>query len=125
MNRTNLRHEIQPTPIEVTKVLTAQAQIGEGPVWDVRSQRLLWVDILGRALNLFNPADGTNESHELDDIVTSASPRAGGGVLQLRLLRSPERQARERGGGGAGPARQSLQRRQNRSSGPTLGRHDG
>jgi sugar lactone lactonase YvrE len=87
MNRTNLRHEIQPTPIEVTKVLTAQAQIGEGPVWDVRSQRLLWVDILGRALNLFNPADGTNESHELDDIVTSASPRAGGGVL-LTLRRS-------------------------------------
>jgi sugar lactone lactonase YvrE len=87
MNRSHLPHEIAPTPVEVRKVLTAQAQIGEGPVWDVRAQRLLWVDIVGQRLNVFNPADGTNETHLFDDIVTSASPRAAGGIL-LTLRRS-------------------------------------
>jgi sugar lactone lactonase YvrE len=87
MNRTNAQHEIKPTPTEVTKVLTAKAQIGEGPVWDARAQRLFWVDIVGQELNVFNPADGTNRTHKFDDIVTSVSPRASGGVL-LTLRRS-------------------------------------
>lgn len=87
MNRTNLPHEIKPTPIDVQKVLTAKANIGEGPVWDARAQRLFWVDIVGQELNVFNPADGSNKVHKFDDIVTSCSPRAGGGVL-LTLRRS-------------------------------------
>lgn len=87
MNRSHLPHEIAPTPVEVRKVLTAKAQIGEGPVWDVRAQRLLWVDIVGQQLNVFDPADGSNKTHQFDDIVTSATPRAGGGVL-LTLRRS-------------------------------------
>ena len=87
MNRTKLPHEIKPTATEVRQVLSAKAQIGEGPVWDARSQRLYWVDIVGQELNVFNPADGTNRTHKFDDIVTSASPRAGGGVL-LTLRRS-------------------------------------
>jgi sugar lactone lactonase YvrE len=87
MNRTKLPHEIKPTPTEVTKVLTAKAQIGEGPVWDARAQLLYWVDIVGQELNVFNPSDGTNETHKFPDIVTSATPRAAGGVL-LTLRRS-------------------------------------
>jgi sugar lactone lactonase YvrE len=87
MNRTNVQHEIKPTPTEVTKVLTAKANIGEGPVWDAKAQRLLWVDIVGQELNLFNPADGSNKTFKLPDIVTSATPRAQGGIL-LTLRRS-------------------------------------
>ncbi len=87
MNRTNVQHEIKPTPTEVTKVLTAKMQIGEGPVWDVKNQRLLWVDIVGQELNVFNPADGRNKTYKFPDIVTSATPRAAGGVL-LTLRRS-------------------------------------
>ncbi len=87
MNRTNVQHEIKPTPTEVTKVLTAKMQIGEGPVWDAKNQRLLWVDIVGQELNVFNPADGSNKTFKLPDIVTSATPRTGGGVL-LTLRRS-------------------------------------
>jgi sugar lactone lactonase YvrE len=87
MNRTNVQHEIKPTPTEVTKVLTAKMQIGEGPVWDAKNQRLLWVDIVGQELNVFNPADGSNETHKFPDIVTSATPRRAGGVL-LTLRRS-------------------------------------
>jgi sugar lactone lactonase YvrE len=87
MNRTGLKHEVTPTPTDVIKVLSYQAQIGEGPVWDARSQRLYWVDIVGQELNVFNPADGSNKTHKFPDIVTSASPRASGGVL-LTLRRS-------------------------------------
>ena len=87
MNRTNVQHEIKPTPTEVTKVLTAKMQIGEGPVWDVKNQRLLWVDIVGQELNVFNPSDGSNKTYKFPDIVTSATPRAAGGVL-VTLRRS-------------------------------------
>jgi sugar lactone lactonase YvrE len=87
MNRTNVQHEIKPTPTEVTKVLSAKMQIGEGPVWDAKQQRLLWVDIVGQELNVFNPADGSNQTYKFPDIVTSATPRQGGGVL-LTLRRS-------------------------------------
>lgn len=87
MNRTNVQHEIKPTPTEVTKVLTAKMQIGEGPVWDAKHRRLLWVDIVGQELNVFDPADGSNKTYKFPDIVTSATPRQGGGVL-VTLRRS-------------------------------------
>jgi sugar lactone lactonase YvrE len=80
VNRTGHPHELQPTPTDVSVVLRASAQIGEGPVWDARAQRLYWVDIVGQQLHVFNPLDGTNTTHACPDIVTSVSPRAAGGV---------------------------------------------
>jgi len=68
-------------------VLRASAQIGEGPVWDARAERLYWVDIAGQELHVFNPADGTDTTRACPEIVTSVSPRAAGGVL-LTLRRS-------------------------------------
>ena len=68
-------------------VLRASAQIGEGPVWDARAQRLYWVDIVGQELHVFDPSNGTDTAHKCPDIVTSVSPRAAGGVL-VTLRRS-------------------------------------
>jgi sugar lactone lactonase YvrE len=87
MNRTGHQHEITPTRTDVSVVLRASAQIGEGPVWDARTERLYWVDIVGQELHVFNPADGTDTTHTCPEIVTSVSPRAAGGVL-LTLRRS-------------------------------------
>ena len=84
MNRTRFQHEIKPTEVEVTKVLTAKAQIGEGPWWSAREQRLYWVDILGKQVHVFDPATGKNVTHTLPDIVTSVAPRSGakdGGLI--------------------------------------------
>ena len=87
MNRTGRPHEIEPSPTDVSVVVRSSAQIGEGPVWDVRAQRLYWLDIVGRQLHVFNPLDGTNTTYGCPDIVTSVSPRAVGGVL-LTMRRS-------------------------------------
>jgi sugar lactone lactonase YvrE len=87
VNRTGRPYEIEPTPTDVSVVLRATAHIGEGPVWDARSQRLYWVDIIGEHLHVFDPAAGTNTTYTCPDIATSVSPRAGGGLL-LTLRRS-------------------------------------
>jgi sugar lactone lactonase YvrE len=76
MNRTGLPHGITPTPVEITCVLSAKAQIGEGPWWSAAEQRLYWVDIVGKQVNVFDPATGKNITHTLPDIVTCVAPRA-------------------------------------------------
>src|SRR5271166_6329536 len=85
MNRTGLTHEIKPTPTEVECVFKTKAIIGEGPVWSAKERRLYWVDIPEKRAHVFNPADGSNQTFELPDLVTSATPRKGGGlILTLR-----------------------------------------
>ena len=59
----------------------AGALLGEGPRWDAAARRLLWVDIEGRALHLFDPARGEDRSIPLDERVGAAAPMASGGVL--------------------------------------------
>ena len=55
-------------------VLRGVAALGEGPRWDERTQRLLWVDIDGRALHEFDPAAGTDRAIGLPAKVGSAAP---------------------------------------------------
>jgi sugar lactone lactonase YvrE len=88
MNRTSLDHGIKPTPVEVSCVLPGKAQIGEGPVWSVAEQRLYWADIVGKELNIFNPADGSNRKFDLPELVTSVSPRKNGQGVVLTLRSS-------------------------------------
>lgn len=59
----------------------AGALLGEGPRWDAAARRLLWVDIEGRALHVFDPARGEDRSIPLDERVGAAAPMASGGVL--------------------------------------------
>jgi sugar lactone lactonase YvrE len=88
MNRTQFSHELKPTPVDISRVLSWQAQIGEGPLWDVRSQRLYWVDIVGQELNVFNPADGSNQAFKMPDIITSVTTRRSGAGVLVTLRRS-------------------------------------
>ena len=41
---------------QVELVLDAKAELGEGPLWDEREKRLYWVDIVGHALHIYDPA---------------------------------------------------------------------
>jgi sugar lactone lactonase YvrE len=87
MNRTHLKHEIKPTVADVECVFSTKATIGEGPMWSVKEQRLYWVDIPEKKAHIFNPADGSNQTFELPDLVTCAVPRSSGG-LALTLRKS-------------------------------------
>lgn len=45
---------------KATHLLSAQAHLGEGAIWDEHSQRLFWIDIYGESLHIFDPATGQN-----------------------------------------------------------------
>lgn len=61
--------------------LSAGARLGEGPVWDPDTDRLIWVDILGRAVHRFDPATGADTARACDRDIGAARPRAGGGLV--------------------------------------------
>ncbi|WP_405582065.1 SMP-30/gluconolactonase/LRE family protein [Streptomyces sp. NBC_01092] len=63
----------------------AQAELGEGPTWDGRSGRLLWIDILRSRVHTFDPVSGRRSVRTTPQHVGAAKPRVGGGlVLNLR-----------------------------------------
>jgi sugar lactone lactonase YvrE len=66
---------------EVESVLDARATLGEGALWDAASQRLLWVDILGKRVGLFDPQAQENIMLQLDTFVGTVVPTAGGGLM--------------------------------------------
>ncbi|MBL1065408.1 SMP-30/gluconolactonase/LRE family protein [Streptomyces sp. 7-21] len=63
----------------------AQAELGEGPTWHVREQRLIWVDILSSRVHGYDPATGRRSVRVTEQHVGAAKPAAGGGlVVNLR-----------------------------------------
>jgi sugar lactone lactonase YvrE len=65
----------------VTLVVEAQARLGEGALWDGRQQRLLWIDIHGQALHLFDPATGADQSFDVGQMIGTVVPRRSGGAV--------------------------------------------
>jgi sugar lactone lactonase YvrE len=55
--------------------------LGEGPVWDPRIGRLLWVDIPHGTLFVTDPADGSTTQRDLGTAVGVVLPRASGGYV--------------------------------------------
>jgi sugar lactone lactonase YvrE len=57
------------------------ALLGEGPVWDSRTQRLYWVDIEGYKVHCYNPATRAHRAIDVGEYVGSAAVRASGGLV--------------------------------------------
>lgn len=53
-----------------------KAKLGEGPIWDARTQTLYWLDILNKRIY----ADG-NMLIELDEFIGCIAPRENGGLV--------------------------------------------
>jgi sugar lactone lactonase YvrE len=66
---------------EAELVLDAKAEVGEAPRWDARVQRLLWVDIHGGVVHLFDPATGADDSESFGTPVGAAALRESGGYV--------------------------------------------
>jgi sugar lactone lactonase YvrE len=70
---------------EVQVVLDVHASVGEGPVWDERTNTLVWVDIMNNLVHVFDPASGQDRSVDVGQPVGAAGLRERGGlVLALR-----------------------------------------
>lgn len=66
-------------PVEVA--LDIKADLGEGPVWDGRTGRLVWVDIMAGRVNLFDPLTGSNRAIDAGTPVGAAALCASGALL--------------------------------------------
>ncbi len=60
---------------------TAQAALGECPLWCADTRRLWWVDIEAPAIHCLDPATGRNDTLAMDENVGCIALRAGGGFI--------------------------------------------
>ncbi len=65
----------------VEVVVAAGARLGEGPVWDVRSGRLAWVDVFASRIHLTDTRTGATDVIPVPLHVGSIAPRAAGGFV--------------------------------------------
>ena len=66
---------------QVELVLDAKAELGEGALWDERTRRLYWVDIVGQALHIYDPASRENKTYKVGQMVSTVVLSETGGVL--------------------------------------------
>lgn len=75
-----------PTVAPVRCIWPLAATLGEGALWSMREQSLYFVDILGRRLHRFRPADGASQSWEFEEEISALCERrdAPGLLVSLR-----------------------------------------
>lgn len=66
---------------QVEVALPSRAELGEGPIWDERTQSLLWVDIIAGRVHRFRPDLGTDAAAEAGTTVGAVGLRADGGLV--------------------------------------------
>jgi sugar lactone lactonase YvrE len=67
--------------VSVDVLIDQQALLGEGPCWDTATNRLLWVDIDGRSVHVYDPETGLDRAIEMDNRPGVALPMTDGRVL--------------------------------------------
>ena len=55
--------------------------VGESLIWDDRAARLVWVDMLGHTIHMFDPLGGTHVLYDTPGMVTSIGMRNDGGYI--------------------------------------------
>ena len=76
-----------PRRLTVDLAVRHTALLGEGPRWDAAWARLLWVDIEGGALHVFDPRSGDDRAVVLGGRVTAAAPLSRTEVLVAQEAR--------------------------------------
>lgn len=72
---------MKTSALAVELILDARADVGEGPIWDPLSERLVWIDIIGSKIHWYRPRDGETATFDTPKRVGSVAPRSGGGLV--------------------------------------------
>lgn len=72
-NNTQTKSEMKEEKNTVTAAISCVARVGEGPIWDYKYNRLLWIDTQGSVF-VYTPADGKNREIKVDKLVGTVVP---------------------------------------------------
>lgn len=67
--------------MEVELLYDSKCNLGEGPVWDHKSNIFYWVDILEKCIFMYDPSNDKVRTTKLDQYVGCVAPRKNGGLV--------------------------------------------
>jgi sugar lactone lactonase YvrE len=67
--------------VEITCVVDANAELGEGTIWDPVRNVLWWIDIWSRRIHRYDPATGADDTWEAPEYLGCIGLRASGGLV--------------------------------------------
>ena len=67
--------------MKIRRLDVPQCSVGEGPVWDVSTQKLYWIDILEKAVFRLDPATGTTLRWSVPNIIGSMAIAQDGNAI--------------------------------------------
>jgi L-arabinonolactonase len=67
--------------MQITRLDVPQCSVGEGPVWDVPTQALFWIDILEKAVYRLDPATGKTQRWSVPNIIGSMAIAQDGNAI--------------------------------------------
>jgi sugar lactone lactonase YvrE len=67
--------------MQIRRLDVPQCSVGEGPVWDVPTQKLYWIDILEKAVFRLDPATGTTLRWSVPNIIGSMAIAQDGNAI--------------------------------------------
>ena len=67
--------------MHIRRLDVPQCSVGEGPVWDVPTQQLYWIDILEKAVFRLDPATGTTRRWSVPNIIGSMAIGQDGNAI--------------------------------------------
>lgn len=63
------------------RLLECSCIVGESLTWDDRAGLLIWVDMLGQRIHMYDPLTQTHQRHDTPEMVTSVGMRTDGGYV--------------------------------------------
>ena len=67
--------------VEITCVVDARAELGEGTLWDPQAGVLWWIDIWQKLIHRYDPATGKDETFEAPEYLGCLGLREKGGLV--------------------------------------------